>query len=255
VNLASAAATAAALLTCAPSSAHCWPGKGADENLFDLIDPQKVNKHLQELMPGLTIKVFRTYNASITLSDLLKTTDASLEVAGKKAAYDEANKEVAILCNHQKGVSKNHDAAMGKLVDKKKALQEELREASGGAAAKLRYGWERCVCCPVVLCLTALPHLPQGAHRDIRPGHAVQGVVEDGVAGHQQDQLLGPAHHSGLVQGARGAHRENLHQGLAGQVQRACRRTAPPPGCAQLTPPCVSPPSQWSMETEPTFIF
>ena len=67
-------------------------------------------------MPGLTIKVFRTYNASITLSDLLKTTDASLEVAGKKAAYDEANKEVAILCNHQKGVSKNHDAAMGKLV-------------------------------------------------------------------------------------------------------------------------------------------
>ena len=128
------------MLTRPPSSTHCCPGKGADENLFDLIDPQKVNKHLQELMPGLTIKVFRTYNASITLSDLLKTTDASLEVAGKKAAYDEANKEVAILCNHQKGVSKNHDAAMGKLVDKKKALQEELREASGGAAAKLRYG-------------------------------------------------------------------------------------------------------------------
>ena len=113
-----------------------------------------MNKHLQELMPGLTIKVFRTYNASITLSDLLKTTDASLEVAGKKAAYDEANKEVAILCNHQKGVSKNHDAAMGKLVDKKKALQEELREASGGAVAKLRYGWKRCVWCLVVLYLT-----------------------------------------------------------------------------------------------------
>jgi DNA topoisomerase I len=44
-----------------------------------------VNKHLQELMPGLTIKVFRTYNASITLSRLLKETDAHLEVAGKKA--------------------------------------------------------------------------------------------------------------------------------------------------------------------------
>ena len=36
-------------------------------------------------MPGLTIKVFRTYNASITLSRLLKGTDAGLDVPGKKA--------------------------------------------------------------------------------------------------------------------------------------------------------------------------
>jgi len=60
-------------------------GKKADDNLFDLIDPTKVNKHLQELMPGLTIKVFRTYNASITLSRLLKETDEGLDVPGKKA--------------------------------------------------------------------------------------------------------------------------------------------------------------------------
>ena len=60
-------------------------GKKADDNLFDLIDPTKVNKHLQELMPGLTIKVFRTYNASITLSRLLKETDETLDVPGKKA--------------------------------------------------------------------------------------------------------------------------------------------------------------------------
>lgn len=90
-------------------------------------------------MPGLTIKVFRTYNASVTLSRLLKETDTCLDVAGKKAQYDEANKEVAILCNHQKGVSKNHDASMGKLMDKKRALEDELREASSGAKAKLRY--------------------------------------------------------------------------------------------------------------------
>ena len=60
-------------------------GKKSEDNLFDLIDPTKVNKHLQELMPGLTIKVFRTYNASITLSRLLKETDEGLDVPGKKA--------------------------------------------------------------------------------------------------------------------------------------------------------------------------
>lgn len=60
-------------------------GKKSEDNLFDLIDPTKVNKHLQELMPGLTIKVFRTYNASITLSRLLKDTDEDLDVPGKKA--------------------------------------------------------------------------------------------------------------------------------------------------------------------------
>lgn len=31
-----------------------------------------LNKHLQELMDGLTAKVFRTYNASITLQQQLK---------------------------------------------------------------------------------------------------------------------------------------------------------------------------------------
>ena len=63
----------------------CLAGKKSEDNLFDLIDPTKVNKHLQELMPGLTIKVFRTYNASITLSRLLKETDEGLDVPGKKA--------------------------------------------------------------------------------------------------------------------------------------------------------------------------
>jgi DNA topoisomerase-1 len=70
------------------NGAHCvarLAGKKSEDNLFDLIDPTKVNKHLQELMPGLTIKVFRTYNASITLSRLLKDTEEDLDVPGKKA--------------------------------------------------------------------------------------------------------------------------------------------------------------------------
>jgi DNA topoisomerase-1 len=70
--------------SCVLTHAFC-AGKKPEDDLFDLIDPTKVNKHLQQLMPGLTIKVFRTYNASITLSRLLKDTDGALHIAGKKA--------------------------------------------------------------------------------------------------------------------------------------------------------------------------
>ena len=52
--------------------------------------------------------------------------------------YDNANKEVAILCNHQKGVNKNHDASMAKHAEKKAALEEELAGLKGGAADRLR---------------------------------------------------------------------------------------------------------------------
>lgn len=48
-----------------------FPGKDGSEDLFDKLDTSKLNAHLKELMPGLTAKVFRTYNASITLDDMV----------------------------------------------------------------------------------------------------------------------------------------------------------------------------------------
>lgn len=44
-----------------------FSGKKDGDDLFDMLDTSKLNAHLKELMPGLTAKVFRTYNASITL--------------------------------------------------------------------------------------------------------------------------------------------------------------------------------------------
>ncbi|KAK3278754.1 DNA topoisomerase 1 [Cymbomonas tetramitiformis] len=102
-------------------------GKKDEMDIFDKINPTEVNSHLQELMPGLTIKVFRTYNASITLSRLLKETPEGT-VAQKKSHYDSANKEVAILCNHQKGESKAHAGQMQKLTEKKDQMEAELKE-------------------------------------------------------------------------------------------------------------------------------
>lgn len=70
-------------------------------------------------MPGLTAKVFRTYNASYTMGTLLKELDIKhLTVAEKVAEYNKCNKTVAILCNHKRTVGASHEAQMEKLGDK-----------------------------------------------------------------------------------------------------------------------------------------
>lgn len=77
-----------------------------------------VNKYLASYMDGLTAKVFRTYNASWTFAEQLKNTPADASVADKLLAYNRANRLVAVLCNHQRSVSKTHSAAMEKMLDK-----------------------------------------------------------------------------------------------------------------------------------------
>ncbi|CAA0829184.1 DNA topoisomerase 1 [Striga hermonthica] len=105
-------------------------GKKGSDNLFHELDTSKLNAHLKELMPGLTAKVFRTYNASITLDDMLSKETKGGDVAQKVAVYQNANKEVAIICNHQRADPKSHGAQMLKLnekIDEAKALLEELQ--------------------------------------------------------------------------------------------------------------------------------
>lgn len=70
-------------------------------------------------MKGLTAKVFRTYNASITFQDQLdKGTPENVSVQEKLNAYNHANRMVAILCNHQRAAPKTHEQTMDKLKDK-----------------------------------------------------------------------------------------------------------------------------------------
>ncbi|XP_033133172.1 DNA topoisomerase 1 alpha isoform X1 [Brassica rapa] len=104
-------------------------GKSNSDDLFDEIDANKLNAHLKELMPGLTAKVFRTYNASITLDKTLRReTKDGVDVNQKKIVYDQANKEVAIICNHQRAVTKSHGAQVKKLKDKIDELKEGLKQ-------------------------------------------------------------------------------------------------------------------------------
>ena len=75
-------------------------------------------------MPGLSAKVFRTFNASFTFQDQLrKLTPKHGSVVDKFAAYTEANRQVAILCNHKRAIPKTHETAITKLEDQVRALK------------------------------------------------------------------------------------------------------------------------------------
>lgn len=45
--------------------------KKQEDDLFDRLNTTILNEYLNTLMPGLTAKVFRTYNASFTLQQQL----------------------------------------------------------------------------------------------------------------------------------------------------------------------------------------
>lgn len=88
------------------------PPKTPNDPIFDRLTTSDLNKYLSSLMPGLTAKVFRTYNASSTFQEELGKTPAEGDTAQKILAYNRANRQVAILCNHQKSVSKNFNQSM-----------------------------------------------------------------------------------------------------------------------------------------------
>lgn len=88
----------------------------------DCFQTSQLNKHLNSCMQGLTAKVFRTYNASYTMSELLKELSNDPRSHGSAAEkvklYNDCNRKVAILCNHKRTVAATHDQQMQKLGDK-----------------------------------------------------------------------------------------------------------------------------------------
>ncbi|XP_057818740.2 DNA topoisomerase 1 alpha [Cryptomeria japonica] len=106
---------------------HFRKGKQDGDFLFDELDPNILNAHLKKIMPGLTAKVFRTYNASITFEKLLQETTSSGALE-KIVGYQQANKQVAILCNHQRSESKSHNAQMDKILEKMTTFVDLVKE-------------------------------------------------------------------------------------------------------------------------------
>ncbi|XP_077788816.1 DNA topoisomerase I, mitochondrial isoform X1 [Podarcis muralis] len=104
--------------------------KGPGDDLFDRLSTSTLNKHLQDLMEGLTAKVFRTYNASITLQEQLDAlTNEDDNVSAKLLSYNRANRAVAILCNHQRATPKTFEKSMQNLQAKINVKRDQLCDA------------------------------------------------------------------------------------------------------------------------------
>ncbi|SLM40070.1 topoisomerase i [Lasallia pustulata] len=97
--------------------------KGEGDEIFDRLNTAGLNKHLSNYMPGLTAKVFRTYNASNTMSNLLRDMKSTGTIQAKIKDYNDANRRVAVLCNHKRTVAAGHGAQMEKMGDRIKGLQ------------------------------------------------------------------------------------------------------------------------------------
>lgn len=112
-------------------------GKNATDDLFDQVNPSRLNDYLSGLMEGLTAKVFRTFNASFTLDKQLHESlpETLATVDEKFKHYTDANKRVAILCNHQKTVNKDFDTRLQRHQDKIKELEDYLHELKEHLAA------------------------------------------------------------------------------------------------------------------------
>ena len=101
--------------------------KKDNEEIFETLDPPTLNKHLTSLMKGLTAKVFRTFNASITLENELPTAESleGMSIQDKVVQYNAANRQVAILCNHQKTVSKAAETMFENLNEKLSTMHDQ----------------------------------------------------------------------------------------------------------------------------------
>lgn len=111
--------------------------KDKKDQLFDKISATDINKYLQSFMPKLTAKVFRTFNASCLFQREINKLNRRLEdipdddsnkINMLLDGFNKANLKVAILCNHQKQVSKTFKQQIERIDEQIKRHRKRLRK-------------------------------------------------------------------------------------------------------------------------------
>jgi DNA topoisomerase-1 len=115
--------------------AEFMTNKEDSANLFDKIIPNDVNKYLQNFMKGLTAKVFRTFNASLLferelnkISKKIDEYDGDDKINLLLDGFNKANAKVAILCNHQKNISKSFEDQVKSINSQIKEIKKKIEE-------------------------------------------------------------------------------------------------------------------------------
>lgn len=121
--------------------------KSNNDDLFDMINSDSLNKYIKRFMKKLTSKVFRTFNASYLMQiELKKITnkykdyDKPDKLIKMHHEYEMANLKVAKLCNHQKEATKSTGERIEKTQQKLSDLQCKLRKLKKEKDKKIEKG-------------------------------------------------------------------------------------------------------------------
>ncbi len=110
-------------------------GRKRKSLLFQGVRSEKVNSFLDEVMPGLTAKVFRTHHATKVVKEYLGSAKVTLEddEAVKKHTATLANLQAAMTCNHKRKLPKNWNESMAKKLQRLKELGKKRKKKQAKA--------------------------------------------------------------------------------------------------------------------------
>lgn len=99
--------------------------------IFPNVRSRNVNAYLNEIMPGLTAKVFRTYHASSTVRRYLSRAKVGATDPNwvKKNHAKQANLQAAIVCNHTKQAPKGWSNRMQRFRERQQRANERIAKA------------------------------------------------------------------------------------------------------------------------------
>jgi DNA topoisomerase-1 len=117
----------------------------ARATLFDGVGSKHVSEFLDEVMIGLSAKVFRTCYASEAVETKLEKAPVKLEDSEyvKKYIATMANLEAAKVCNHRRTIPKTWKLSLEKKKDRLKVLKDRAKEAQVKLRQKAKEREER----------------------------------------------------------------------------------------------------------------
>ena len=108
----------------------------AKSTIFEGVRSNQVTAFLNEAMPDLTAKVFRTFHATKVVSEYLGKAKVSVSEPEfiKKHVAMEANLQAAIVCNHKRKPPKTWEESLAKKIER----LEKLKEADAAKMTEAR---------------------------------------------------------------------------------------------------------------------
>ena len=111
---------------------------GKDFPIFKGVRSDNVSAFLDESVPGLSAKVFRTYHATKIVKGELRKANVSKESheLEKKYVATIANLEAAKACNHKKKIPKNWRETLNRMRQRLKGYKEKRNEIRANITRK-----------------------------------------------------------------------------------------------------------------------